>query len=1672
MNLKYKSILIFISILLVTNSYAQTASFSSDKSAGCSPLIIFFNGTTSTGNNLTYQWDFGNGNKINGADGKPGAAYYSPGIYDVILVVKDGTGKLSSPVTKQIVVYKNPTANFTVAGNTSGCAPLNVSFLDLTAIGSAPITSYLWDFGDGDNANIKNPSHDYKSENTYSVKLITTDANGCKNNISKDGLISISQPISVDFTSTIQSSCGNSLTTIFRDATDYKNYAALGFTYLWDFGDGGTSALRNPSHTFTGVGNYNVKLTVLSSALSCNSSKIKENFIKIGSPNSDFSFKSSTGCGGKSLSFELENGIPDSAIVSWDFGDGTIIIGLASADTYRKPQHTYLASGNYIVKTTISYPNLPGCIGNITKPITVGSFALNLDAVSFGACKVPFSTTFSSNAPSNLQNFYWTFGDGSISREPKPTHTYTTTGIYDVGLVVADDGGCNAQVIKKKMINVGIVKANLKTDGRDAKKKPMLFEGDTLEIAGGCTDVPVKLWDISSSPTPITSYTWDFGDGSQQITQSTPIISHIYGSEGYYSPTLKIVTDDGCESTFKCDSCVLRGVRPDAKIQRYNYPYSCCGYDFPLNNETPISTIDFLWWYVTTGDYAPGKKDVNGVISDIDFFKIPMDAAPDGDWGFVTNANLPRGCGEGPDVILYTFNKGCLDTDSMFKVQKAYPPVFSTLLLRKPCTNYLAAGTVLDLNDTTQFQGGFSIPADGNVDTLIYYNFLFLKSDSANCRVEVRDTLTNLEFGTVFTDTLCDGVTLLPKKSLRMDSLIAHKVFKTMTLPPCFAGKGPVKFGGESYAVDNLSPRKCKCRVGGDTTHYRNEPPLITVTDAPITGCVPLSGKFGIMSNVAFDDDMVRWNFSTGDTIQKKDTILTFTAIGKVNYSLSVIDTNGCKFDSLLVNDFDVIGTKTKFKLDKNAFCINQPSITGAIILTDSSTSSGRVISRTWNMGNNIIKTGNDSIVNNIYTYADIPISYLQKKGLLVTLKTIDNANCMGLDSHYVYLRNPLPKFTKDIVSGCLDTLTIRLDDNDSLGYGPLYGKVTVKDLKNGDKKEKNFNGKNYKPQFVLDNGLYSISIKIEGDSLGKCEAISKEDTLIINSQRLLANIKKIKKEFTCPPANVQLFDSSRLFNASPITEYKWKFIKYPSPGNKEDLVKSGKTNPAIIVTDTGYYGATLYIKDINGCEADFERDSLFLVSTLKGSFSIPSDTICVGNSINFNGTSPNADKFTWDFGDGLVAEGNNSDHIFYETGIRYPTLILSDATGTCNVPVRDSLFVKSKPPADIHADTAFCMGGILTLKSPQDPNYKYDWNTGATTPNIDIIKNGFYKLKVTDISIQCFAEDSMNLIVYPLPEVMINPLERVCVGDQISIDATVPANTIIRQWSKDFIVSSSNVDFVTTLNNDATVSLLVTDDKNCIGGDTLVFKTLPKPIIQLKPIILCKGESGTFNAKPQNQNYNGGTYSWYLDDKPLNTPNNSLLTVNKEGIYKVKFNIEKCESISNNSVTVNPLPDTSTNPQIVIFCNENAPASLDAGNFSKYLWLPSGNPQRYLVANEPGNYGVEIYNQFNCKSIDTIRAENRCGPRIYVPSAFTPDTKPNSEYNVFVFNIGEFEMTIFDRWGEVIYQTNDSTKPWDGYYNGLLMPSGVYPWLIKYSGNNPDYSEVTKLEGSVTLVR
>jgi PKD repeat protein len=314
-----QSICLTLFVLLLGSTggrlFAQvTANFTSNVTSGCSPVVVSFNSTTSTGTITSWLWDLGNGNTSTVQN--PTDIYSIPGTYTVTLTVTGVGGSDTRMMVNYITVFQRPDV-IIGASPQSGCVPLGVQFTNNSIAYPGPFTSLIWDFGDGNTSNSANPLHTYSVPGTYNVLLSTIDNNGCAATNSVPTTINVSTPINANFSFGLVGSCGAPVTANFTDISTGTGP----FTYSWDFGDGSPLATtQNPSHTYLANGSYTVTL-IIDNGVGCQDTLVVPNAITISALNANFSAAPTQVCVGDPVVFsDLTTGGPLGW--DWDFGDG------------------------------------------------------------------------------------------------------------------------------------------------------------------------------------------------------------------------------------------------------------------------------------------------------------------------------------------------------------------------------------------------------------------------------------------------------------------------------------------------------------------------------------------------------------------------------------------------------------------------------------------------------------------------------------------------------------------------------------------------------------------------------------------------------------------------------------------------------------------------------------------------------------------------------------------------------------------------------------------------------------------------------------------------------------------------------------------------------------------------------------------------------------------------------------------------------------------------------------------------------------------------------------------------------------------------------------------------------------------------------------------------------
>jgi gliding motility-associated-like protein len=332
---------------------------------------------TASGPNNTitaWEWDFGNGTIS--TDANTSISYATAGTQTVTLTTTNANGCRASS-TVNVVVSPLPVAGFTPE---DACANSSTQFINTSTISSGTISGYFWDFGDGFGTSTAiNPSYTYLQPGTYTVTMIATSNEGCSDTITRTVTI-FPLPVA-NFLNISAAGCGP-LVVNFTDSS----YIAQGsvIAWFWDFGDGQSSTLQNPPHTYEASGTYNVTLTVTSNN-GCENSITVPNIVTVyPGPIAEFQ-PDPAQASILQPEFNFTNLTTGGLSYQWTFGDGS-----ASSSQF-EPFHAYADTGTYMV--TLYVVNSYGCRDTVQHPVRVlpefewwipNAFSPNEDGVNDG----------------------------------------------------------------------------------------------------------------------------------------------------------------------------------------------------------------------------------------------------------------------------------------------------------------------------------------------------------------------------------------------------------------------------------------------------------------------------------------------------------------------------------------------------------------------------------------------------------------------------------------------------------------------------------------------------------------------------------------------------------------------------------------------------------------------------------------------------------------------------------------------------------------------------------------------------------------------------------------------------------------------------------------------------------------------------------------------------------------------------------------------------------------------------------------------------------------------------------------------------------------------------------------------------------------------------------------
>jgi PKD repeat protein len=554
--------------MTVTASAPPTAALTVSPSSGTTPLPVTANGSGSTaGSNpiATYTVNFGDGTIVGPQAGATATHTYTvAGAYTVTLTVTD-TASATAMATAPVTAATPPTAALVVSP-LSGAEPLPVTAdASTSGAGTNPIATYAFDFGDGTKVGPQagaQANHTYSAGGAYVVKVTVTDNAGYTS--SATAQVTVGQPVAkVQVSPTF----GATPLVVAADASTSTDPIGIA-TYTFNFGDGtivGPQAGATAGHTYSAPGTFTVTLTVKDSTGS--QASATASVTAVTPPSAALSLSPGLGPTPLPVTADASASTPGSnpiASYTFNFGDGTVVGPQAGATA----AHTYPLAGSYSVKVTVTdTQNVASTATGTVTAVRPPTPKLTVTPPSGG---VPLSInadgSTSSPGTNPIATYGFSFGDGTIPPPPSATaaqaHTYSSVGTYTLTLTVTDTSGVSATT--SATVTVVNPPTAVLTASPNSAVAPVAVTADATG---------------SSDSVGISSYTFDFGDGSSVVgPQTASKATHTYTTAGNY--TLTVTVTDTALATSQATASVAVLSPPTAALT-----------ETPISGYAPLSVI-------------------------------------------------------------------------------------------------------------------------------------------------------------------------------------------------------------------------------------------------------------------------------------------------------------------------------------------------------------------------------------------------------------------------------------------------------------------------------------------------------------------------------------------------------------------------------------------------------------------------------------------------------------------------------------------------------------------------------------------------------------------------------------------------------------------------------------------------------------------------------------------------------------------------------------------------------------------------------------------------------------------------------------------------------------------------------------------------------------------------
>ena len=806
----------------------------------------------------------------------------------------------------------------------------------------------------------------------------------------------------------------------------------------------------------------------------------------------------------------------------------------------------------------------------------------------------------------------------------------------------------------------------------------------------------------------------------------------------------------------------------------------------------------------------------------------------------------------------------------------------------------------------------------------------------------------------------------------------------------------------------------------------------------------------------------------TGDTIICKGESTTLTSTGVGTYLWS----NGSTSSSITVNPtvttaYAVVVTTSNGFKDTSIVnvTVNQPpsiELSGRTVICNGETTTLKVT------GNGVYNWSTNSTADSIRVSPTTTTSY-------TVVTTNSNNNCKDSIVQDVIVRaKPAANFGSDNV--CLGAPTPFTDSSSTAG-----GTLNIWKWNFGDASPDNLT-QNPSHQYTT-AGNHSVTL-ITQNTFGCADTITKNVTVYFNP------VANFTASDVCFGDSVLFFDSSYVDISASVAHYLWVF----NDGSPTDTSK----NPHHYYAAHGSYNVTLLASTNQNCSTAVTK-TVKVFDAPNAAFSV-ADVCWNTNAVFVNSSTPptmgTIGSQQWNFGDGSAIDvSTNPQHLYVATGNYAVTLITRSSNLACADTVTDSVTVFPLPNAAFSAPQV-CLGQAMSFNdfsnvAAPSTVVSWNWNYGDGTavstlqnPNHTYSNFGSYTvtLIVTTNNTACKDTISDSVIVHPVPHPAFTT-SNVCEGSvaQFNDMSTIPSNITndgILAWTWDFGNSSStsnnqNASQQYTLVGVDTVELKVVSNFGCVDSVTKPIVINPNPVVNftVSDTAGCEPFCILFNDASTILTGSNVTWKWVLGDNTSSTDTSfTHCYYNDLEFDPVHYSItlkvtsdSGCSTVltRDNYITVYPEPVASFHTEPVSTSIANPVFDIKEHSIGANFWYWNfgdgdtsnvQHPQSHTYA-DTGHYNIRLVVNTNYNCTDTSYRTVIVEPDyiLYIPNAFTPnDDGVNDVFIPQGIFFNEFEMSIFDRWGNLVYKTDDVTKPWDGKHKTGIAQNDVYVYVIR----------------------